>query len=89
MYKEALEIIEKDIPRFGMGSFSLCLLLPCILWDLKTASSLTPDGKHWDYIDTIIAFPELKSFLKDNTRKTNEERIAFLKQTISTLNNKS
>lgn len=59
VYKKAILCIENNIKIAGMCSHGLCLLLPCLLWDLKHPSSLTPDNKEWNYQDTSIAFPEL------------------------------
>lgn len=93
-YERALELLEdfystgKYLPYSPKGeSLGLCLLLPCILWDLHSYLSDDPDDKSWDYEDTQIAFPELSNYLdaisdaQGNTEKNNC-RLECLKKMI-------
>jgi hypothetical protein len=54
VYKEALENIEKS---FDLG---ICLMLPMILWGLKSYLDRGPDGKSFNWRDTEKIFPEMK-----------------------------
>jgi len=59
VYKEALEHITNNIWHQSEAGFSLCLLLPSLLWDLNSYLSLAPDGQEWVWAETPLAFPEL------------------------------
>ena len=60
VYKRALEIIKKDKLVFGLEtSLFLCLLLPCILFDLTMYLQSQPNGKVWVYYLTKKSFPEI------------------------------
>lgn len=104
VYKESLKIlqdvsnsikykIEQKKHHGVFGSVGLCVLLPCVLWDLESYLDKEPDNKHWDYRDTIIGFPELKSKIDliCNTKsidpyKNNKIRIEILKGIINDKN---
>ncbi len=61
IYKEALRLIETDNEILGTHwDYGLCLLLPCILWDLDSFTSRGPKGKGWNYRDTTTMFPEIE-----------------------------
>lgn len=64
IYKEALNIIKENQSCFSMSSHGLCLLLPCILWDLEDYVSETPSGHDWNFLDTTKAFPEVRVWLR-------------------------
>lgn len=88
VYKEALGNIESNTFKYEMESFGLCLLLPCILWDLKSYLKNAPNGEDWTTEGTQILFPELADFLRRKgcfASYTDEERISFLKESIETL----
>lgn len=101
VYKEAiLALKQTDSDKYSLiGSKGLCLLLPCILWDLETFSDETPEYKNWDWHDATIAFPELtekvikllKMFQPDDkktfAKSKNAYRITFIKQWIEDLTN--
>lgn len=82
VYREALRIIEIGKPRYSIDSFGLCLLLPCVLWELRHVLENAPNGKDWDFYHTENMFPELKDFLIKGKKYTNQERINFLKSVI-------
>lgn len=77
---------------FGTMSGQLCLILPCILWDLPHYMYNGPHRAwHWEEVGT--AFPEIQE-LVDNTAKYLGEldgveriqaRIDFLNKIIETL----
>ena len=59
-YKEALEIIEQKKDVYGLDyDTALCLLLPCILWNLDDYRDDSPLDEIWNYRDTQTAFKEL------------------------------
>jgi len=63
-YIEALEYFEQrkwDVEDGTEGDYAdgLCLVLPCIMWDLYNYLSYGPDGKYWGWYNTQHAFPEL------------------------------
>jgi hypothetical protein len=90
VYKEALDIIKKGDMKYGLGSFSLCLLLPSILWNLSSFLYKSPSGKRWLSDETNIMFPELDTFLTkgSNGKYSNKERIEFLERIVVKLTNK-
>lgn len=71
VYKKALEIyksIIKDnsVEFAGMGvsgGIGLCMILPCILWNLNDYLDNAPDGNHWSFLRTSTAFPEIKEYI--------------------------
>lgn len=93
VYKEALDIISNNIRHESGSGFSLCLLLPCLLWDLDWYCNLAPDKDSWDWRDTTKAFPELTkdiitniiTYNNDNETKRNKIRINFLQDSIKLL----
>ena len=94
VYKDAIKYLE-NVLKDGYDEYSvaLCILLPCLLWKLNSFFSLTPDGYNWGTNQTVIAFPELKTWLPVNDSFTKEhkrlyriqKRIDFLKETITEL----
>ena len=76
VYKEALKLLEdaSKLPSnsydvYGMGTrndnlFGLCLLLPCILWNLENYCHPAPDNTDWDWYNTSFAFPEIAKGVK-------------------------
>lgn len=60
VYVKALEIIKEDKLVYGLETnLFLCLLLPCILWDLKSYLHYQLSGKVWVYYRTKKSFPEI------------------------------
>ena len=57
--------------------YNLCLLFPCILWDLHSYLDTAPFGHNWNFLDTPTAFPELKRKLPFPKHRTYHERIQF------------
>ena len=89
VYKKALEIIKEDKPLYGLNdSLYLCLLLPCILWDLKSFSYFQPNGKNWLYDYTKKSFQEI-NYREIQKLKTSsnikERRIKELENAIAKL----
>lgn len=70
------------------NSFGLCLLFPCLLWDLDEYLSYAPNGRYWSYSQTSSSFPELTDEVITEISKTktdnlaNKLRIEFLKEFI-------
>lgn len=63
-YIDALEYYEqrkwdKEDKSEGDYAEGLCLVLPCIMWDLYNYLSIAPDGEYWHWTKTQEAFPEL------------------------------
>ena len=57
VYKKAIsEIKRKTYTKYGLDSAYLCLLLPCILWNLKRYENCGPNQYNWE--NTNNAFPE-------------------------------
>lgn len=81
VYKEALEYYDKELYNIlynlitppglctGYYGIGICLVLPCILWELHNYLSASPANEVWDYEDTSIAFPELsKEIISEITK---------------------
>lgn len=77
----------------GTISGQLCLILPCILWDLSHYMNNGPHGA-WHWHDVKIAFPEIKNFVENKAKYLGPElyaaeriqaRIDFLNKIIETL----
>ena len=70
VYFKAIEYFKnEDYSKFKKNStsnqpLSLSMLLPCLLWGLKSFTDKAPNGEAWDYEDTEEAFPELKEIQK-------------------------
>lgn len=90
VYEEALNHIL-NIKRHRSDCFGLCLILPCILWDLNTAIDTAPDGFDWHYESTSYAFPELDNKVLKKLQNLRTEstknlfRVKFLKESINKL----
>lgn len=97
VYKDAIKYLENalkvDEDKYYVG---LCILLPCLLWDLDSSFSVAPDSLDWETEDTVIAFPEIKAWLDNYYTSGNfgienhykikiQKRIEFLKETITEL----
>jgi hypothetical protein len=92
VYTEAIKIIESGNPIAGLTSFGLCLILPCILWDLPTFLSETPHGTGWDSYDTRNMFPELTNkriyYIETSSscqEERNKQRIKVLTEMLAEL----
>ena len=89
-YKQAREIVLSEEPRFGMSGFGLCLLLPCILWDLVDYEDSDPSDNPWDYEDTEHSFPEIIEFnliekIENDVENKMAIRLEFLEWAIQKL----
>ena len=94
VYKKALDYYisvknggDNKYDLIGEGGGGVCLVLPCILWELDSFLSEDPKGNDWDYSDVKIAFPEIKEWVsnyKESEDKLND-RINCLKLYISEL----
>jgi hypothetical protein len=59
VYKKAIKDIEtEEYIKYSPVS-SLCIILPCILWNLESFNSNQPNGDMWITNETPTAFPEL------------------------------
>ena len=65
VYKDAIKIIEKGEIVFGLSEFYLCLMLPCILYDLNHYMGKRHNGNDWHLHDVQIAFPEIAPYIAD------------------------
>ena len=95
IYKEALDLIKDNRDfRTSTGDWvfndvGLCLILPCLLWDLHYMYN--PPNGNWHNWDTPIMFPELNKFilvhkvLDITTKEKQELRIKFLEEAIEEL----
>lgn len=99
IYKNALLFLKSD-KKYRNSEYDynleydqagLCILLPCILWNLKDyLSNPKHSNEDWAYQHTSIAFPELTKDVIDNIEKCDSEkavkkRIKYLKQWIKIL----
>ena len=98
VYKKAIDIIENDIDdkkvNFGIKCKGLCLILPCILWNLKSLNELTPKGKDWSYDGAKIAFIEIRKHINKlskipTERESNIYRLEILKNIVKQLENEN
>ncbi len=91
VYRESLYLIENNIKHKALFSHALCLLLPCVLWDLDSTNDLCDQESGFTFIDTPKAFTEFtRDILKDlNSTNivtdTNKKRIFYLKKFIKEL----
>jgi len=69
VYKEALDIIINNKIIKSNSGYNLCILLPCLLWDLEDYWDISPNGETWHYQETIKAFPELTQKFINNINK--------------------
>lgn len=94
VYKKAiLSIRRKNYSRYDLNTPQLCLLLPCILWNLDNFMKPGPNGYQW--INCKSAFPEFgKSELIEiskvrkvsSNEETDNKRIEILLRAIVTVN---
>ena len=87
VYKDAIKIFERNEPAFGMNSKGLCLLLPCILYDLDHYLKNKKGGEIWSWWETEKAFPEIEPYINElNGTIGNEEknalRLSILKKIV-------
>jgi hypothetical protein len=91
IYEEAISIIKEGRPKYSMSDFHLCILFPCILWDLESFYNPGPsNGEDWEYEDTTIAFPELTEKIIsqiNSCSNKNDLRIMLLENFIKILKN--
>ena len=102
VYKKAIKIIEIGKICFGLTSPSLCLMLPCILWDLKHFLNDAHNGEMYCCDSAKAMFPELTddviTHIEGNHRLTNKSywsksqpknkvRLYYLKKFINKLTN--
>jgi hypothetical protein len=60
VYKKTKQVILKNEDVFGLKrNYHLCLLLPCILWNLNYYLDYPTCDEYWSFSRTPIAFPEL------------------------------
>jgi len=90
VYREAVRQIENNEDNYSLGEnysveYSLCLLLPCILWDLSHYLDDSPNGMSWLFSQTVILFPELKEWLgvyRNIVGSKNQDRLSYLKKWV-------
>jgi hypothetical protein len=100
IYENALLFFEADDDDYSYNHYyklekegaGLCLLLPCILWNLDDYLENQKNNKYWNYSDTSIAFPELTEEIAQEImycQKPVEKRIKYLKKWIKELKSSS
>lgn len=85
VYKQALYILKNNIHCYGLPSNKgLCLLLPCVLWNLNHYLDNDPNGDFWLYTRTVITFPEIADKIKlvKQSSDPNQTRINILTKII-------
>lgn len=94
VYKKAVKLIlTKDEILSYRWAYGLCLLLPCILWNLPDYECSSPNDLSWDWRDTKNMFPELTDDYLYAVKGTelnygNSIRIDYLQGWISKLEKK-
>jgi len=89
VYKRAITIIENNEKSYGLENYCLCLLLPCILYELEHyLDNVNGLDENWHFWDTEIGFPELKGFMKNmrgvnSIDEKNKIRLTFLKEIVN------
>lgn len=90
-FKEAIEYYEKKMKGEKVKELAhgLCLVLPCILWNLNSYLSSSPSGEDWSFRQAPKAFGfylrDIERLLEDDRgeiKKSLEIRVKFLKQLI-------
>ena len=98
IYKKAVEYYNNYNPQKDWGvaktkGRGLCVVLPCILWDLVSYWEIPPHlTESWKHYDTQIAFPEIKPWIQYAVLKKFDDinismRIEFLQEIINKLEN--
>ena len=91
VYKKAAVIIREKFWFSQLSEPYLCLLLPCILWELNSFLDKDPNDNIWQDSNTPLMFPELtKDVIRSVERTTtkteaNNLRLKFLNQFIANL----
>lgn len=94
IYKEAILHIESESYRFRRDSerplVELCLLLPCLLWNLSHYCSLAPNDRNWSFSKMYKMFPELTEIINKLNENgcNNENRVTYLKEALQQLKSK-
>jgi len=58
------------------STLGLCLLLPCILWDLRNYLNNSPIGDEWNHRETVFGFPEIREYtLEISETKEHKDRL--------------
>ena len=66
VYRKASKLLSQDYPISGMTEDrGLCMVLPCVLWDLENYLHKAPNGSDWEYYKMYLMFPELKDFMEE------------------------
>lgn len=86
LYRSALKICKSGYPLKGMASFGLCMMLPCMHWDIKPTDLNPETGGTWDWRSSEKWFPEIAQWveyyysMEEESRATNAKkpRIHFL-----------
>ena len=83
VYKNALKFIKAN---YKSGHFSgltsvdsgLCLLLPCMLWNVHFLDP-APNTRHWSYYETTKMFPELtkEDIIRIESFEESKDRVEY------------
>lgn len=93
VYKDALELYKNDENTIKQLGWGLCLVLPCVLWEINHYLDTMPNEECWSHKETEIAFPEIKPYINSlneplNHKHTNTlTRISWLEEIIKKLEN--
>ncbi len=91
IYNKALNCLETKKYPANLLYGPLCILLPCLLWNLNSFLDRAPNGKIWNYLDTVVAFPEIAQGVKELIKLKCEEReplrIEVIKKAINICHN--
>lgn len=84
-YARAIVQIENKIytQTYAVITPSLCLLLPCILWELNSFREKAPNGQPWNFHDTVNMFPEFGYRFDPEKTLNNQQRLNMLHECIS------
>ena len=103
IYKKAVEYYNNCNPQKDWGvaktkGRGLCVVLPCILWDLVSYCENPPHlTESWDWGDSVVAFPELQKviyYFKSYKKRTKNPvpirfRVNALKRMIKEVKSKN
>jgi hypothetical protein len=90
IYREALRQLDEPL-KYELEDYYLCLLLPCILWELEYYLD-DPDSGSWEYLQTKKMFPEIQGIeievLNKEESALYDIRKRYLESAIQTLEKK-
>ena len=87
VYFKAYYSILRNKQVVNVSGYHLCIILPCLLWNLTDYFHASPSGSHWYPSNTKKMFPELKYFLTENALNKIDDsiRLEWLLKTIESM----